>query len=52
MSTEMGEGREPGTGEGSMDEGGGQFLLTSRLHHPPKNLSQIQSVSNDFTMNI
>jgi len=50
MSTEMGEGREPGTSEGSMDKGGGQFLLTSHLHHP-ENFSQIQLISN-FTMNI
>jgi len=38
VPTEMGEGREPGVGQGSVDEGGGQFSLTSHPHHP-ENLS-------------
>lgn len=29
VPTEMGEGREPGVGQGSVDEGGGQFSLTT-----------------------
>lgn len=32
VPTEMGKGREPGAGQGAVDEGGGQFSLT--FHHP------------------
>lgn len=42
MPTEMGEGREPGAGQGSLDEGGGQFSPMSHLYL--ENLSRISSV--------
>lgn len=42
MPTEMGEGREPGVGQGSVDEGGG---LTFHPHHP-ENLPRMSSSNN------
>jgi len=50
VPTEMGEGREPGAGQGSMDEGGGQFSLMSHPYYL-ENLSRISSVF-DLAVNI